>query len=117
MTVADLSQEDLKRYKAYIKEYGKYLSEAKSEEEKKEIQRKVQEICFAEFGVNDQSKIAFDLWFQAFSPDLGNNYKAHILPYPSDNASTATSQKDIKSLKIVVIVLACAVIYLLAKRK
>lgn len=116
MTVTDLSQEDLKRYKAYIKEYGKYLSEAKSEEEKKEIQRKVQEICFAEFGVNDQSKIAFDLWCQAYNPYMIDD-KAHILPYPNGNANTATSQKDIKSLKIVVIVLACAVIYLLAKRK
>lgn len=117
MKITDLQDEELKRYIAYLQEYGRYLSEARSKEEIEEIQRKMQEICRDEFGVEDPTKIAYDLWCYAYYPNYDYfNPQRFDITLAGGNARTEELRKDVKKLKVSVIVLLCVVVYLLARR-
>ncbi len=117
MKITDLQDEELKRYIAYLQEYGRYLSEANSQDEIEEIQRKMQELCFAEFGVEDPTKIAYDLWCYAYYPDYDYfNPQRFDITLAGGNARMEELRKDIKKLKVTVIVLLCVVVYLLTRR-
>lgn len=118
MKITDLQDEELKRYIAYLQEYGRYLSEANSKDEIEEIQRKMQEICRAEFGVEDPAKIAYDLWCYAYYPDYDYfNPQRFDITLAGGNARMEELRKDIKKLKVTVIVLIVIVVYLLMKKK
>ncbi len=111
MTYQDLTQEQKERYNAYHEEYKGYYDNAQSNEERNEILRKLNELCQAEFGINSNS-----WWWFANNLDWGNTY-AQPLPYPNPDSSQQNKPtQDIKSLKIVVMILAAIVIYLLAKK-
>lgn len=110
MTYQDLTQEQKERYNAYHKEYKGYYDNAQSNEERNEIVRKLEELCQAEFGVSSNSW----WWFADSKLDEGGNYN-YQLPYPDKEQQNKPTQ-DIKSLKIVVMILAAIVIYLLAKK-
>lgn len=101
MTYQDLTQEQKERYNAYHKEYKGYYDNAQSNEERNEIVRKLEELCQAEFGVSSNS------WWWHMEDKIEGNYPP---PYP--NKPT----QDIKSLKIVVMILAAIVIYLLTRK-
>ena len=111
MTYQDLSQEQKERYNAYHEEYKKYYEDAQSDEERNEILRKLNELCQSEFGINSNSW----WWVATKNGDWGNIY-AEPLPYPYKEQQIKPTQ-DIKSLKIVVMVLAGIVVYLLMKKK
>lgn len=110
MTYQDLTQEQKERYNAYHKEYLKYYRDAQSDEERNEIVRKLEELCQAEFGVPSNSW----WWFVESKLNERGNYN-YLLPYPNKEQQNKPTQ-DIKSLKIVVMILAAIVIYLLARR-
>ena len=111
MTYQDLTQEQKERYNAYHKEYLKYYGDAQSDEERNEIVRKLEELCQAEFGIPSNS-----WWWYMDNGGLGEIY-AEPLPYPNPGSSQQNKPtQDIKSLKIVVMILAALVIYLLAKK-
>lgn len=110
MTYQDLTQEQKERYNAFHKEYKGYYDNAQSDEERNEIVRKLNELCQAEFGINSNS-----WWWLAMKN--GEGYISQ-LPYPNPDSSQQNKPtQDIKSLKIVVMILAALVIYLLMKKK
>lgn len=112
MTYQDLTQEQKERYNAYHKEYKGYYDNAQSDEERKEILRKVEELCQDEFGIPANS-----WWWYMDNGGVGEIY-AEPLPYPNPGSSQQNKPtQDIKSLKIVVMVLAAIVVYLLMKKK
>lgn len=106
MTYQDLSQEQKERYNAYHREYKGYYDNAQSNEERNEIVRKLEELCQAEFGVHSNS------WWWHMEDKIDGDY---LLPYPNKEQENKPTQ-DIKSLKIVVMILAATVIYLLARK-
>lgn len=109
MTYQDLTQEQKERYNAYHNEYLKYYRDAQSDEERNEILRKVEELCQAEFGV-PANKLYVMGWNIDY--DLGKGERELMKRERQQNKPT----QDIKSLKIVVMILAALVIYLLAKK-
>lgn len=109
MTYQDLTQEQKERYNAFHKEYKDYYDNAQSNEERNEIVRKLEELCQAEFGV-PADKLYVMGWNVEY--DLGKGEQELMKRERLQNKPT----QDIKSLKIVVMILAALVIYLLAKK-
>lgn len=110
MTYQDLTQEQKERYNAFHKEYKDYYDNAQSDEERNEIVRKLNELCQAEFGVpaNKAYVMGWNIDY-----DLGKGERELMKRESLQNKPT----QDIKSLKIVVMILAAIVIYLLMKKK
>ena len=104
-----LDTEQMGRYRAYLEEYKGYYANAQSDEERNEILRKVEELCQAEFGV-PANKLYVMGWNIDY--DLGKGEQELMKRERQQNKPT----QDIKSLKIVVMILAAIVIYLLARR-
>lgn len=104
-----LDTEQMGRYRAYLEEYKGYYANAQSDEERNEILRKVEELCQAEFGVpaNKPYVMGWNINY-----DLLKGEQKLIKRERQQNKPT----QDIKNLKIVVMVLAGIVIYLLARR-
>ena len=105
-----LDTEQMGRYRAYLEEYKGYYANAQSDEERNEILRKVEELCQAEFGVpaNKAYVMGWNIDY-----DLGKGERELMKRESLQNKPT----QDIKSLKIVVMVLAAIVVYLLMKKK
>ena len=100
-----LDTEQMGRYRAYLEEYKGYYANAQSDEERQEILRKVEELCQAEFGV--PADWLYIQGIQTINP----------LPVEEQQRLQNKPTQDIKSLKIVVMVLAAIVVYLLMKKK
>lgn len=116
MTYQDLTQEQKERYNAYHKEYLKYYRDAQSNEERNEIVRKLEELCQAEFGVPADKLYVMGIpsgaegWIEG--EQRMNNEERQRLERQQNKPT-----QDIKSLKIVVMILAAIVIYLLLRKK
>lgn len=107
-----LDTEQMGRYRAYLEEYKGYYANAQSDEERNEILRKVEELCQAEFGVP-----ADRLYIMGF-PSGAEGWiegERRMKRQRLERQQNKPAQ-DIKNLKIVVMVLAGIVIYLLARR-
>lgn len=110
-----LDTEQMGRYRAYLEEYKGYYANAQSDEERNEILRKVEELCQAEFGVPANKLYVMGIpsgaegWIEG-ERRMNNEERQRL--EKQQNKPT----QDIKSLKIVVMILAAIVIYLLARR-
>lgn len=110
-----LDTEQMGRYRAYLEEYKGYYANAQSDEERNEILRKVEELCQAEFGVPANKLYVMGIpsgaedWIEG--EQRMNNEERQRLEKQQNKPA-----QDIKSLKIVVMVLAGIVIYLLTRR-
>lgn len=104
-----LDTEQMGRYRAYLEEYKGYYTNAQSDKERNEILRKVEELCQAEFGVSADKAYVMG-WNIDY--DLGKGEQELMKRERLQNKPA----QDIKSLKIVVMVLAGIVVYLLAKK-
>lgn len=115
MTYQDLTQEQKERYNAYHKEYKGYYDNAQSNEERNEIVHKLEELCQAEFGVSADRLYIMGIpsgvedWIEG-ERRMNNEERQRL--EKQQNKPT----QDIKNLKIVVMVLAGIVIYLLTRR-
>ena len=109
-----LDQEQENRYRAYLEEYKGYYANAQSDEERNEILRKVEELCQAEFGVpaNKTYVMGWNIDY-----DLGKG-EQKLMERDRERLESLQNKptQDITNLKIVVMVLAGIVIYLLARR-
>ena len=104
-----LDTEQMGRYRAYLEEYKGYYTNAQSDEERNEILRKVEELCQAEFGV-----LADKAYVMGWNIDYDFGKEEQELMKRESLQNKPT--QDIKSLKIIVMILAALVIYLLAKK-
>ena len=110
-----LDTEQMGRYRAYLEEYKGYYANAQSDEERNEILRKVEELFQAEFGVPADRLYIMGIpsgaegWIEG--EQRMNNEERQRLEKQQNKPA-----QDIKNLKIVVMVLAGIVIYLLARR-